>query len=129
MPDINQRLVFYKRIASAQSEETLDELQIELIDRFGLLPDFAKNLFENSSLKIFLAPIGIEKITGDNEEINISFSSEPNIDPSNLISMIQTMPQTYQLLGQDKLKIKGLFPDYKAQTTAIRDSIQRIKKD
>ncbi|MCL4720977.1 MAG: transcription-repair coupling factor, partial [Gammaproteobacteria bacterium] len=45
LPDVHLRLVHYKRIASARSEATLRELQIELVDRFGLLPDATRNLF------------------------------------------------------------------------------------
>ena len=36
--DVNMRLSFYKRIAAAESKQELDELKVELIDRFGLLP-------------------------------------------------------------------------------------------
>ncbi|MFK5289069.1 TRCF domain-containing protein, partial [Glaesserella parasuis] len=45
LPDVNMRLSFYKRIASAESDEALKDLKIELIDRFGLLPEATKNLF------------------------------------------------------------------------------------
>ena len=45
--DVNMRLSFYKRIAAAESKQELDELKVELIDRFGLLPEATKKSFTN----------------------------------------------------------------------------------
>src|SRR5690606_16640148 len=46
LPDIHNRLIMYKRIAGAKNDDELTELQVEMIDRFGLLPDQAKLLFK-----------------------------------------------------------------------------------
>ena len=46
IPDVNTRLSFYKRIASAKTENELEEIKVELIDRFGLLPDPARTLLD-----------------------------------------------------------------------------------
>ena len=62
LPDVHNRLILYKRIASAQSDEELKELQVEMIDRFGLLPEQVKNLLEVTRLKLRATPIGIRKI-------------------------------------------------------------------
>ncbi|MCU0836579.1 MAG: transcription-repair coupling factor, partial [Chromatiaceae bacterium] len=62
LPDVHSRLVMYKRIASAASAEELRELQVEMIDRFGLLPEPSKNLFAITELKLKAQPFGIRKI-------------------------------------------------------------------
>jgi len=62
LPDIHSRLIMYKRIASADNEDELRELQVEMIDRFGLLPDNVKNLFRVTSFKLKATPLGIRKI-------------------------------------------------------------------
>src|SRR5690606_8383003 len=62
MPDVHMRLVLYKRIASAPDQAALDELQVEMIDRFGLLPEAAKNLFRLAELRQMALPLGIQKI-------------------------------------------------------------------
>src|SRR5690606_3491156 len=62
MPDVHLRLVHYKRIASAPSAAELDELQVELIDRFGLLPAPVKTLFAVARLKLAARELGIVKI-------------------------------------------------------------------
>ena len=52
LPDVHERLTLYKRIASADDKAALRELQVEMIDRFGLLPTQVKNLFATAALKL-----------------------------------------------------------------------------
>ena len=105
LPDIHARLIIYKRIASADSEESLRELQVEMIDRFGLLPDQVKNLFRVTSFKLKATPLGIKKIEMGTEGGRFIFNEKPNIDPMRIIQLIQTQPDTYKMEGQDKLRI------------------------
>ena len=104
LPDIHSRLVFYKRIASAASKAELDELQVEMIDRFGLLPDPAKALFGITELKLRANPLGIKKIDAGPQGGRILFDGSPNIDPARIIRLIQTRPKEYKLEGSDKLR-------------------------
>ena len=62
LPDVHLRLVLYKRIAAAANVEELRELQVEMIDRFGLLPPPAKNLFRIAELKLAARALGLRKI-------------------------------------------------------------------
>jgi transcription-repair coupling factor (superfamily II helicase) len=104
VPDIHARLVLYKRIASAENEEALRELQVEMIDRFGLLPDAAKALFEVNRIKLMAESLGVKKLdVGDNGG-RVIFNENPNIDPAQVILLIQSDPQHYRLDGQDKLR-------------------------
>ena len=103
--DVHTRLILYKRIASADTEEQLRDLQIELIDRFGLLPEQAKTLFEATLLKLKAQPLGINRIDLGPDSGRINFSEEPNIDVSAMLSLIQTEPQSYRMQGQKKLQV------------------------
>ena len=105
LPDVHERLVLYKRIASAKDEEALTELKIEMIDRFGLLPQQVKNLFEVTELRNHARVLGIEKIDLSDNGGYITFSKNPNIDTAIIIELIQTKPHVYRLDGQNKLKI------------------------
>ena len=111
LPDIHTRLIMYKRIASAHSTEELQDLQEEMIDRFGLLPDYLKNLFRITELKLKANPIGLRKIDLGRNGGRLHFSDEANIDPAKIIHLIQSEPQTYKLDGQDKLRISKELPD------------------
>ncbi|MDH5571466.1 MAG: transcription-repair coupling factor, partial [Gammaproteobacteria bacterium] len=103
--DIHTRLIMYKRLSSAESKEQLDELRIELIDRFGLLPDPAKNLFELTALKIATNELGIKKIDASSKGARILFENNAKIDPSKLIMLIQTEPMVFKFNGKDTLNI------------------------
>ncbi len=88
LPDVNARLTLYKRISSARDEDELRELQVEMIDRFGLLPDPVKNLFAVTQLKLAATPLGIRKLElGANGGRVIS--AQPNVEPLTIIKMIQ----------------------------------------
>ncbi len=126
LPDVHTRLIQYKRIASAESHAELRELQVEMIDRFGLLPAQAKNLFQVTELKLRATPLGIRKIEMGDASGRIHFVAEPDIDPMKIIRLIQTQPQTYRMDGQDKLRILGEFPDAAARITAIDGLLREL---
>jgi transcription-repair coupling factor (superfamily II helicase) len=104
LPDVHNRLMLYKRISNAKTTDDLNELQVEMIDRFGLLPDPTKNLFAVTALKLDAERLGIRKIDAGAEGGRIEFSSETKIDPMRLIRMIQTQSRHYKLEGGDRLK-------------------------
>ncbi|WP_350016990.1 transcription-repair coupling factor [Rhodanobacter sp. IGA1.0] len=103
--DVHHRLTLYKRIASARSEDDLRDLQVEMIDRFGLLPDATKQLFAVASLKLMATPLGIRKLDFGPNGGRITFREKPEIDPMAIIRLIQQLPRVYKLDGQDKLKV------------------------
>ncbi len=105
LPDVHTRLVLYKRIASASNEAELSELKVEMIDRFGLLPDPVKRLFAVTGLKLKATPLGIRKIEVGPKGGRVLFGPEPHIDVSKMIGLIQRQPKTYKLDGQDRLRI------------------------
>ena len=107
--DVHERLVLYKRIANAHTTNDLRDLQIEMIDRFGLLPEVTKTLFSVAELKQHATALGIKKIEVHSEGGRVLFLPEPNIDLGQLISLIQTQPSCYKLDGQDKLKFVQQF--------------------
>ena len=109
LPDIHARLVLYKRIASTETEEELRALKVEMIDRFGLLPDAVKALFSVTQLKQQAEPLGIKKIDVHPEGGRVVFTATPKINTEQLIRLIQTQPQAYKFDGSDKLKFFYYF--------------------
>ncbi|KLD65278.1 transcription-repair coupling factor [Dyella japonica] len=110
LPDVHTRLTLYKRIASARSDEHLRDLQVEMIDRFGLLPDPAKQLFAIAQLKLMATPLGIRKLDFGANGGRITFRDKPEVDPMAIIRLIQGLPRVYKLDGQDKLKVNMELP-------------------
>ncbi|MCB5301216.1 transcription-repair coupling factor [Yersinia bercovieri] len=104
IPDVNVRLSFYKRIASARNETELDELKVELIDRFGKLPDAARYLLQTAELRQQAQKLGIKRIEGNERGGFVEFSEKNRVDPVYLIGLLQRQPKIYRLEGPTKLK-------------------------
>ena len=107
--DVNMRLSFYKRIAAAESKQELDELKVELIDRFGLLPDAAKNLLQIAELRLQVEPLKVLRIDAGTQGGFIEFAPSAKVDPEKFIRLIQKEPIVYRFDGPLKFKfIKDL---------------------
>jgi len=124
--DVAIRLSLYKRIASAQSKKALRDLQVELIDRFGLLPNQAKNLFEVAELKNKLTSLGAVKLDSTESQFSIEFSGKPNIDTTKLIELIQRNPTRYRLAKGTLLKVQQSAGDLSQRLQQIDSLIETL---
>jgi transcription-repair coupling factor (superfamily II helicase) len=104
VPDVHLRLVLYKRIASAGTEAELRELQVEFIDRFGLLPEPARMLFRNAEIRLKASPLGVRRVDAGPQGGHLLFGEATEVDPVRLIGLIQSQPRVYRLDGQHKLR-------------------------
>ena len=102
--DVNIRLSLYKRIANCETAKALDELKVELIDRFGLLPDATKNLFDVTLYKHKASRLGASKIDMHSGGGSIEFADNHKINPEFIIGLLQSQPQIYRMDGPNKLK-------------------------
>ncbi|MCE5182868.1 MAG: transcription-repair coupling factor [Betaproteobacteria bacterium] len=116
--DVNERLTLYKRLANCASLEELNQLNEELIDRFGLPPAQARTLLDSHRLRILAKPLGIAKIDASSSGILLQFIPNPPIDPVKIIQMIQNKPDC-KLAGPDRLKISREMPEIKHRVEQI----------
>lgn len=123
--DVNTRLSLYKKLASCKHKADIDELQVELIDRFGLLPDATKNLIRIAEMKLLANKVGIAKIDASPQGGVIEFAAHTNVDPGFIIKLIQSKPNVYRMDGAQKLKV------IKATDSAQKrlDLISRLLED
>ena len=105
VPDVHSRLILYKRMASAKDEHDLDELKVEFIDRFGLLPEPVQYLFTQIALKLTAQKLGVIRLDANPKASVIEFSDKPYIDPLKLIKLIQLEPHRYRFDGKTKLRM------------------------
>jgi len=124
--DIHQRLMLYKRIASASNQESLDDIRVELIDRFGLLPDTLKNLFSVTEIKLVAQDIGITNIQVVDTGIKLKFNEQPNINHVKLIEMIQTQSSLYHFDGKQTFRILESFDNIEERTKQIYHVINTL---
>ncbi|MGD8357323.1 MAG: transcription-repair coupling factor [Lysobacterales bacterium] len=129
LADVQARLTLYKRIASARDGGALRELQVEMIDRFGLLPDAAKNLFEVADLRLEAESLGIRKLDWGPQGGRIEFSEDTSADPGALIRLIQQRPDEYRLDGSQKLRILKQEPDESARLNGAHTLLEWLVKE
>jgi transcription-repair coupling factor (superfamily II helicase) len=116
------RLVHYKRIASARSRGELDELQVEMIDRFGMLPAAIKSLFAVTWIKLLAQSLGIEKIQAGAKGGSIRFGQRATVDPVAMVGLVARNPQAYRLDGSFKLRFSWQIE----VDTARIDALERL---
>lgn len=127
LPDVHTRLVMYKRIASAEDEQALSNLQVEMIDRFGLLPDPLKNLFRVMALKNLARQLGIEKVEAGDKGGRIDFGGDTVVEPLKIVQMVQQSPQTYRLQGASTLQFTLPLPEAEQRLAAVTDILQGLR--
>ena len=128
LPDVHTRLVLYKRISAAKDNNELKELQVEMIDRFGLLPEQVQTLFAIHELRFKAKAIGILKIDVYDLGGRIIFEQAPNIDPMTIIQLIQSKPAKYKLDGQDKLRFTENMPDANDRLLVLNQLLNDLQK-
>ncbi|BBF10744.1 transcription-repair coupling factor [Haemophilus influenzae] len=124
--DVNMRLSFYKRIAAAESKTELDELKVELIDRFGLLPDATKNLLQIAELRLLVEPLNVVRIDAGTQGGFIEFSAKAQVNPDKFIQLIQKEPIVYRFDGPLKFKFMKDLSDNKVRLEFVVDLLRTI---
>jgi len=126
VPDVHLRLVLYKRIAGTDSADDLRELQVELIDRFGLLPEPARRLLQVAELRIAAEPLGIRKIDVGPEGGSVQFGPEPAVEPITLIELIQEPGSIYRLKNDDRLNFRTALPEVDDRVRHLHGLLDRL---
>ena len=126
--DVSIRLSLYKRIASCKSKNELDDIQVELIDRFGLLPQPSKNLVQIAKLRLKAQTIGISRIEASSTGGSIEFSDNTSVDPMLIIGLIQKHPTVYSMVGASKLKFVKANDDTQKRFTLITNILNDLAK-
>ncbi len=121
LPDVHNRLILYKRIANAENKEQLRDLRVEMIDRFGLLPDPVNTLFEVTRLKQIAQTLGVLKLDIGAEGGRIVFNEKPNIDPMKIMGIVQKRPWEFKIVGSDKLY-------FEVELKTVEQRVQWVKK-
>ncbi len=124
--DVNMRLSFYKRIAAAESKQELDELKVELIDRFGLLPEATKNLLQIAEMRLMVKPLKVLKIDAGAQGGFIEFSPSAKVDPEKFIKLIQQNPIVYRFDGPLKFKFVKALSENKGRLEFVMDLVKTL---
>ena len=127
VPDVHLRLVLYKRIAGTTDAHALEDLQVELIDRFGLLPPQAETLFRVAGIRQRAARLGIRRIEANSAGGSLLFRTDTCVEPLALIRLIQADSRKYRLDGQDKLRFNLDLSDPEARFATVHRLLDQLE--
>jgi len=126
--DVHTRLIMYKRIANAPNLATLNDIQIEMIDRFGLLPEAATALLQNTEIKLKSTSLGINKIDFGTKGGYISFNEHPAFNPIKLVNLMQMQPNKYKLDRDGKLHLLEEYDKFSRRCEELDGLLEQLSK-
>lgn len=126
LPDVHTRLILYKRISSAATPVELDELQAEIIDRFGLLPEPLKRLFDVTHLKLASQQLGIIKVDIGPERGKLEFGNHTRVDPIKIVNLVQREAHLYKLEGASTLRLTLDAPEFSDRVIAAETLLTQL---
>lgn len=127
IPDVHTRLNIYKRLSAIDSNEGFNEIQVELIDRFGLLPEEVKHLIRVTQIRLQAESLGIDKIEANAQQIKIEFGSKPEVDPLVIVKLVQHQPQLYQLRGANQLLLTQSMQTAEERIVTVEAMLTKLK--
>ena len=128
-PDVNERLILYKKLAESHTELDLLKVEEELIDRFGLLPKEAKNLVLSHQIRIKAKDLDLIKLDATEKSITITLNEKPKINVESLLQKIQ-QNDSIKLVGENKIRFdltSNNIADYKRNIEEVFLTISNKK--
>jgi transcription-repair coupling factor (superfamily II helicase) len=101
VPEVNQRLALYKRLAGAAGDDAVADLRAELMDRFGPLPVPAEQLLDTIRIRVAARDLGVERVEVGDGTALLTFAPSTSVDPQKLIVAVQK--------SRGRLKLKREF--------------------
>ena len=126
LPDVHTRLTLYKRIANATTHADLHALQVEMIDRFGLLPEFTRQLFEVTALKLEAERLGINKIEANARGGKLVFDQDTPVDPMALVTIVQSDPAGFRLEAGNQLRFSARLEGDQQRIDFVRGVLEKM---
>lgn len=127
--DVHQRLLFYKRISNTDTQEKLDNIRMELIDRFGIPPQPVKQLFAVHQIRLKAEQLGITKIDISSQSGHIEFAPDTPVQAITIIQMMQKHPTYFRMDGGQRLKVMVMLEDYQKRIQFIQDLLDSLLKE
>lgn len=124
LPDVPMRLMMYKRLANCRNRNQLKDLQVEMIDRFGLLPEYVKNLIRVTELRLEAEALGLTKVEASATNITVNFSSNTSVEPITIVQLVQQQPDRYRFQGATELKYTAPMATADLRINSVRKLLE-----
>ena len=124
-PDIHERLVLYKRLATCENEGQINSIHEELVDRFGLPEQPVKTLLDSHRLRLAAKSLGITAIDASSDALTLTFGKHTSVEPADIILLMQSN-KNYRMAGADKLRVSAVMEDVEARVRTVRAVLGKL---
>jgi transcription-repair coupling factor (superfamily II helicase) len=128
IPDLDQRLAMYRRLAKLENPADIADIKAEMEDRYGELPPVTRNLLTKILLKALSARAGIQRLDLGNGKLTLAFSEKHQKNPAGIIEMIRPNPKRYQLTPDHILSIRVAPNGPGGSISQIKKILQEIAR-
>ena len=124
-PDIHERLVLYKRLATCETEVQINAVHEELVDRFGLPEQPVTTLLESHRLRLAAKALGITAIDASSDSLTLTFGKHTSVEPADIILLMQSN-KNYRMAGADKLRVTAVMEDVETRVKTVRAVLKKL---
>ena len=124
-PDIHERLVLYKRLATCETEGQINSIHEELVDRFGLPEQPVTTLLESHRLRLAAKALGITAIDASSDALTLTFGKHTSVEPADIILLMQSN-KNYRMAGADKLRVTAVMEDVETRVKTVRAVLKKL---
>ncbi|MBK0397309.1 transcription-repair coupling factor [Kingella bonacorsii] len=124
-PDIHERLVLYKRLATCETEGQINSIHEELVDRFGLPEQPVTTLLESHRLRLAAKSLGITAIDASSDSLTLTFGKHTSVEPADIILLMQSN-KNYRMAGADKLRVTAVMEDVETRVKTVRAVLKKL---
>ena len=124
-PDIHERLVLYKRLATCETEGQINSIHEELVDRFGLPEQPVTTLLESHRLRLAAKSLGITAIDASSDALTLTFGKHTSVEPADIILLMQSN-KNYRMAGADKLRVTAVMEDVETRVKTVRAVLKKL---
>lgn len=124
-PDIHERLVLYKRLATCETEAQINAVHEELVDRFGLPEQPVTTLLESHRLRLAAKALGITAIDASSDALTLTFGKHTSVEPADIILLMQSN-KNYRMAGADKLRVTAVMEDVETRVKTVRVVLKKL---
>ena len=125
VPDIQQRLALYRRLSDRLSPEALQEMEEELLDRFGPLPPEGRNLLEVVRAKHQLRRLGIKRLDLQDSFAVLQFARPERLNLERLLGLLKKRPDTFRLTPDQSLRVR--LPEAETPFVRLQNCLKEVE--
>jgi transcription-repair coupling factor (superfamily II helicase) len=128
IPDENQRLAFYRRLAEVTSSEELDEVAVELRERYGPIPALVDSFLRVMDLRRTLKAYMVVRATKRKQLVNLQFHPEAPVDVDQLIALVARDRERFRLSADFQLSFVPRSDDWDGMVSDIQSVLRELRE-